>query len=145
MSRLCDGYSGSIAIPPSTHEVSKAMNKPVKIPGPDHPITVTKTPARVVVKAGGKIIGDSRNALTLKEGSYPAVQYIPRVDVDMTQLRRTEHTTYCPYKGDASYYSLPNAENAVWTYETPHPAMAAIKDHLAFYPDRVDSIEVSDT
>ena len=121
------------------------MNKPVKVPGPDHPITVTKTPARVVVKAGGHVIGDSRNALTLKEGNYPAVQYIPRADVDMTQLRRTEHITYCPYKGDASYYSLPNAENAVWTYETPHPVMAAIKDHLAFYPDRVDSIEVSDT
>jgi uncharacterized protein (DUF427 family) len=120
------------------------MNKPVRIPGPDHPITVTPTRGRVIVKAGGLVIADTRNALTLQEASYPLVHYIPREDADMSQLARTAHTTYCPYKGDASYYSFPNAENAVWSYETPHPAMAAIKDHLAFYPSRVDAIEVND-
>lgn len=120
------------------------MNKPVRIPGPDHPIAITPTRKRVVVKAGGRIIADTHNGLTLQEASYPPVQYIPRADVDMAQLARTAHSTYCPYKGDASYYSLSNAENAVWSYETPHPAMAAIKEHLAFYPDHVDSIEVSE-
>ena len=120
------------------------MNKPVRIPGPDHPIAVTPTRKRVVVKSGGRLIADTRNALTLQEATYPAVHYIPRADADMAQLARSAHTTYCPYKGDASYYSLPNAENAVWSYETPHPAMAPIKDHLAFYPDRVDSIEVTE-
>ena len=118
------------------------MNKPVKIPGPDHPITVTPTEGRVVVKAAGRVIADTRDALTLKEANYPPVQYIPRHDTDMSALTRTAHSTHCPYKGDASYYSLPSAENAVWSYEQPHPAMAAIKDRLAFYPDRVDSIEI---
>jgi uncharacterized protein (DUF427 family) len=118
------------------------MDKPVRVPGPDHPITVAPTRKRVVVRAGGRVIADTRGALTLQEASYPPVQYIPRGDADMGQLTRTVQTTYCPYKGDASYYSLPNAENAVWSYETPHPAMAAIKEYLAFYPDRVDSIEV---
>jgi uncharacterized protein (DUF427 family) len=117
------------------------MGKPVRIPGPDHPIAIAPTSGRVVVKAAGRLIADTRTALTLKEASHPAVRYIPRQDVDMAQLTRTMHSTYCPYKGDASYYSLPGVENAAWSYETPHPAMAAIKDHLAFYPDRVDSIE----
>ena len=118
--------------------------KAVKIPGPDHPITITKNPKRVVVTAGGKTIADSTDALTLKEASYPAVQYIPRKDADMTLLTRTDHSTHCPYKGDASYFSIPSAGpegiNAVWTYEHPHAAVAEIKDHLAFYPDRVDAI-----
>ena len=118
------------------------MKKPVKIPGPDHPITITPTEGRVIVKAGGRVIADTRNALTLQEADYPPVQYIPRADAEMSALTRTAHTTYCPYKGDASYYSLPGAENAVWSYENPHPAMAAIKDRLAFYPNRVDSIEI---
>ncbi|KGM34454.1 DUF427 domain-containing protein [Inquilinus limosus] len=118
--------------------------KPRKIPGPDHPITVTPNPARVVVKVAGKVVADSVSALTLREASYPPVQYIPRKDVDMAALQRTDHATYCPYKGDASYYSIPagggRADNAVWTYEAPYDAVAAIKDHVAFYPDRVDSI-----
>jgi uncharacterized protein (DUF427 family) len=122
-------------------------DKPVKIPGPDHPITVTATPGRVVVKIAGQVIADSQDALTLQESNYPAVQYIPRKDVDFTQLERTEQQTYCPFKGDASYYSItPGGErsvNSVWTYETPHDAVAEIKDHVAFYPDRVDSIEVT--
>jgi uncharacterized protein (DUF427 family) len=119
--------------------------RPVKIPGPDHPITIEPNSSRVVVKLGGHTIADSRNALTLREASYPAVQYIPRRDVDMTLLERTDHSTHCPYKGDASYYSItPGGErskNAIWTYETPHDAVSEIKDHVAFYPDRVDSIE----
>ena len=118
--------------------------KPIKIPGPDHPITIERNPERVVVSLGGHVIADSREALVLKEAAYPPVQYIPRRDVDMTLLERTAHSSYCPFKGDASYYSIPvggpRSANAVWTYETPYPAVAEIKDHLAFYPDRVDSI-----
>jgi uncharacterized protein (DUF427 family) len=120
-------------------------DKPVKIPGPDHPITIQPSQKRIVVTAGGKVIADSRAALTLKEGSYPGVQYIPRKDVNMSLLSRTQHGTYCPYKGDCSYYSIPaggeRSTNAVWSYEAPYPAVAAIKDHVAFYPDRVDSID----
>lgn len=115
-----------------------------KIAGPDHPISIEANPSRVVVEAGGKVIADTRNALTLCEASYPAVQYIPRRDVDMASLTRSEHTSYCPYKGDASYYSIPaggdRSRNAVWTYEAPFEAMAQIKDYVAFYPDRVDEI-----
>src|SRR5512134_698494 len=114
-------------------------DKPTKIPGPDHPITITRNPARVVVSVAGRVVADTRDALALRESSYPPVQYIPRKDVDMTLLKRTDHATYCPYKGDCSYYSIPaggeRAANAVWTYETPHAAVAEIKDHLAFYPN----------
>jgi uncharacterized protein (DUF427 family) len=119
-------------------------DKVVKIPGPDHPISIETNPSRVVVEVGGKIIADTRNALTLREASYPAVQYIPRRDVDMARLVRSEHTSYCPYKGDASYYSIPaggdRSVDAVWSYEAPFEAMAQIKDYVAFYPDRVDGI-----
>jgi uncharacterized protein (DUF427 family) len=118
--------------------------KPRKIPGPDHPITVTPNPGRVVVTVAGKVVADSRNALTLREASYPPVQYIPRQDVDMAALQRTDHASHCPYKGDAAYYSIPaggeRTVNAVWTYESPYDAVAEIKDHVAFYPNRVDSI-----
>lgn len=116
----------------------------MKIPGPDHPIEIRPNASRVTVTVGGKLIADSREALTLSEAGYPAVQYIPRRDVDMAALSRSDHMTYCPYKGEASYYSIPaggdRSTNAVWTYETPFPAMAAIKDYVAFYPDRVDGI-----
>jgi uncharacterized protein (DUF427 family) len=99
----------------------------------------------VVVTVGGRVIADSRRALILREAAYPPVQYIPRADVDMSSLQRTNHATYCPYKGDCAYYSItPGGErsvNAAWTYEAPYEAVAAIKDHLAFYPSRVDSIE----
>jgi uncharacterized protein (DUF427 family) len=118
--------------------------RPIKIPGPDHPITVTRNSRRVVVTLGGKTIADTRDALTLQEASYPAVQYIPRKDVDMTLLARTDHATYCPYKGEASYFSIPSggerSVNAIWTYEAAYPSVAEIQDHLAFYPDRVDGI-----
>jgi uncharacterized protein (DUF427 family) len=119
-------------------------DKPIRIPGPDHPISIEPNPSRVVVEVGGKIIADTSNALTLREASYPAVQYIPRRDVDMAALVRSEHTTYCPYKGDASYYSISaggdRSKNAVWTYEFPFEEMAQIKDYVAFYADRVDEI-----
>jgi uncharacterized protein (DUF427 family) len=119
-------------------------DRPIRIPGPDHPISIDSNPSRVVVTVGGKVIADTRDALTLREASYPAVQYIPRRDVDMAALTRSEHTTYCPYKGDASYFSIPAGGNrsvdAVWTYEAPFEAMAQIKDYVAFYPDRVGEI-----
>src|SRR5258708_38057471 len=119
-------------------------DRSIKIPGPDHPIEIQPNPSRVVVTVGSKVIADSRNALTLREAAYPPVQYIPRQDVDMAALARSDHTTYCPYKGDASYFSIPaggeRAPNAAWTYEEPFPAMAAIKDYVAFYPDRLDEI-----
>ncbi|MET0496920.1 MAG: DUF427 domain-containing protein [Steroidobacteraceae bacterium] len=118
-----------------------------KIPGPDHPITIAQHAGRVSVSAGGKVVADTRNALTVQEASYPPVQYIPRADVDMSLLERSGHVTYCPYKGECAYYSIPaggdKAVNAVWTYESPYPSVAAIAGHLAFYPDRVGSLEVS--
>ena len=98
--------------------------KQVKIPGPDHPITIERNPARIIVTTTGRIVADTREALTLREAAYPAVQYIPRKDVDMALLERTDHTTYCPYKGDCSYYSIPlggeRSVNAVWSYEAPY-------------------------
>jgi uncharacterized protein (DUF427 family) len=117
----------------------------MKLPGPDHPIDIKPNPKRVVVTVGGRAIADTTNALTLREASLPPVHYIPRADVDMTLLQRTKHSTHCPYKGDCAYFSIPaggeKAENSVWSYEEPFPAVAAIKDHLAFYPSRVDSLE----
>jgi uncharacterized protein (DUF427 family) len=124
----------------------KAMEKTIKIPGPDHPITIEKSPSRVVVSIAGRIVADTRDALTVREAKYPPVHYIPRKDVDMSLLERTDHATYCPYKGDSAYYSIPlggeRSTNAVWTYESPYESVASIKDHVAFYPDRIDSIEV---
>jgi uncharacterized protein (DUF427 family) len=120
--------------------------KSIRTPGPDHPITITQTRARVTVRLAGQLLADTRQALTMNEAAYPAVQYIPRRDVDMTQLQRTSDQTYCPYKGECTYYSIPTggerSVNAVWSYETPYPAVAEIREYLAFYPDRVDSIEV---
>jgi uncharacterized protein (DUF427 family) len=119
--------------------------KPIKLPNPDHPITIERNPARVVVSVAGRVVADTREALTLREAAYRPVQYIPRKDVDMSLLERTDHGTYCPYKGDCAYYSIPigggRSANAVWTYEAPYVAVAAIKDHLAFYPDRVDAVK----
>ena len=127
-------------------QMEKAMTtKTVKVPGPDHPITIEPTAERVVVSVAGRVVADTREALTLQQGSYRPVQYIPRKDVDMSLLKRTDNATYCPYKGDCAYYSIPiggeRSANAVWTYEAPYEAVAAIKDHVAFYPDRVDAIE----
>jgi len=118
--------------------------KQIKLPGSDHPISIQRNPARVVVSAAARVVADTGNALTLREADYPAVQYIPREDVDFSQLERTDHATYCPYKGDCNYYSIPaggeKPVNAVWSYEDPYPAVAQIKEHVAFYPDRVDEI-----
>ena len=118
--------------------------KQIRIPGPDHPISIQPNPDRVVVSVAGRVIADTRNALTLREADYSPVQYIPREDVDLSQLERTDHATYCPYKGDCSYHSVPaggkKSVNAVWTYENPYPAVEEIKGHVAFYPDRVDEI-----
>ena len=119
--------------------------KTQRVPGPDHPITIERNPTRITVSVGGRVVADTRDALTLREASYPPVQYIPRKDVDMSLLERTQHSTYCPYKGDASYYSILNggakSVNAVWTYEAAFPAVSAINEYVAFYPDRVDEIK----
>lgn len=119
--------------------------KLIKLPGPDHPISIEPNPARVIVSIAGRTVADTRGALTLREASYGAVQYIPRKDVAMTLLERTDHHTYCPYKGDCAYYSIPlggeRSVNAIWAYEAPYAAVAAIKDYVAFYPQRVDAIE----
>jgi uncharacterized protein (DUF427 family) len=119
----------------------------MKLPGPDHPIAITANPKRIRVTAGGVVVAETTHALTLKEASYPAVQYIPRADAVMSLLKRTERVTHCPYKGDAHYFSI-NAggtaiENSIWTYETPFPAMAEISGHLAFYPDKVKIEELA--
>jgi uncharacterized protein (DUF427 family) len=119
----------------------------IKIPGPEHPISIERNPNRVVVTLGGRVIADTRKALTLREAKYPPVQYIPRSDVDMAALDRSATQTYCPYKGEASYFTIPTggerSVDAIWTYETPYDAVAEIKECLAFYPDRVDAIEES--
>ena len=120
----------------------------IRIPGPDHPITIEPYSRRVIVTLGGKTIADTNDAIALREASYPAVLYIPRGDVDMAALERSATTSYCPYKGEASYFSIPaggpRSIDAIWSYEAPFEAVGAIKDRLAFYPDRVDSIEERD-
>lgn len=119
---------------------------PVKIPGPDHPITITPTAGTVTVTVGDTVVASSAHALTLQEASYPPVQYLRREDVDMTRFTPTDHTTYCPYKGTCVYFSIPaggaKSVNAIWSYQDPHDAVAVIKNYLAFYPDRVDAIEI---
>lgn len=120
--------------------------KLILTPNADHPITVEPSNSRVVVKAGGKAIADTRAALTLREADYPPVFYIPLTDVDDAQLVRTDHYSYCPYKGDASYYSIPSlgeaGENAVWEYREPYQPVAEIEGTVAFYPDRVEITEL---
>ena len=113
----------------------------MKLPGPDHPIAIAPAKGRVVVRFAGEIVADTIAALELREASYRPVLYIPRADARLTHYARTAHSTNCPYKGDASYFDLAaggsTAPNAVWSYEAPFPAMAQIKDHLAFYPNHV--------
>jgi uncharacterized protein (DUF427 family) len=117
----------------------------MKTPGPDHPITMTRNSKKIRVTLGGQVIAETTRALTLKEAAYPPVHYIPRADVRMELLERSQHSSHCPYKGEAAYYSIGvaghNAANAVWTYEQPYPAVSQIESMLAFYPDRVDAIE----
>ena len=123
--------------------------KPVLQPGPNHPIIIEPSDSRIVVTVAGQIIADSLDALRLLEASYPPVHYIPLKDVNVELLERSAHTSYCPFKGDASYYSIPvggdKSVDAVWVYEGPHSAVDGIKDHVAFYPDRVDTITVEST
>ena len=118
-------------------------------PGPDHPITVTPAKKRWRVSFENHVIADSGDVLILKEADYPAVAYFPRGDVSMEYFSRTDRSTHCPYKGDASYYTILMdgrfAENAIWTYEHPYPAMEQIRDRLAFYPDKVEIYEVEDS
>ena len=115
------------------------------VPDASHPITVAPHPGRVEVWIGETVVADSDAALALREAAYPAVLYIPRADVAMAELRPSDHTSYCPYKGEAGYFDLPAlgdvGKNAVWTYEAPHDAVAAIAGHVAFYPDRVTFVE----
>ena len=120
--------------------------KEIKIPGPDHPITISPAEGKVRVSVAGRIVAESTRALRLEEQGHDPVYYLPRNDADMSLFVRTTHYTYCPYKGDCTYYSIPiggaKSENAVWTYDKPYEAVAEIKEHLAFYPSRVDAIEV---
>jgi uncharacterized protein (DUF427 family) len=125
------------------------MSREVKIPGPEHPITVTPSGDHVVVRSGQETIADSHSTLVLQEADYPPVRYVPLADVDRSQLAPSALTTYCPYKGEASYYSItPDAESgtdAVWFYDSPYPPVAEIEGHVAFYPDRVEiSVETAD-
>ncbi len=121
------------------------IERSAKIPGPDHPIAIEGNTSHVVVTYHGEVIADTHKALRLREANYPGVLYIPRADVAMAKLTRSEQKTYCPYKGECSYYSLPagdaRAVNAVWTYETPYESVSEIREHLAFYPDRVEITE----
>jgi uncharacterized protein (DUF427 family) len=113
----------------------------------EHPITIEPTTKRVRVHFNGRVVADTTRAITLREATLPPVQYIPREDADMSLLERTAHKSHCPYKGEAAYYTIRTdgraADNAIWTYENPYPEVAPIKGHLAFYPDRVDRIEVA--
>jgi uncharacterized protein (DUF427 family) len=119
----------------------------MKLPGPDHPIAITPGGDRVRVMLNGQVVADTKRALVLQETTYKPVFYIPREDAQLALLEKTAHSTHCPYKGDASYYTIKAgdrvAANAIWSYETPYPAMQEIAGHLAFYPDRVDAIEVT--
>jgi uncharacterized protein (DUF427 family) len=122
-----------------------SVEKQVLEPTAEHPITVTPTGKHVVVKAGDVTIADTHSAVSLAESNYPPVLYVPLSDVDAAQIERTDHATYCPYKGDAGYYSLPAlgslGDNAVWEYTDPYPAVAEIKGTVAFYADRVEITE----
>ncbi len=120
-------------------------SRPVKIPGPDHPITIATNPNALEVCLDGQLIAQTTRALTMREGGYPPVHYIPRADTNMPLLHDSARTSYCPFKGEASYFSIgvdnARAEDAVWFYREPFDAVAEIKDHLAFYTDKVDITE----
>ena len=120
----------------------------MKLPGPDHPISIVANPKRLRVRYQGHVIADSEAVLTLTEAGYKPVPYFPRADVDVAFLTRTDRVTYCPYKGEARYFTILMdgrfAENAVWTYEEPYPAMEAIRERLAFYPNMVEIYEAGE-
>jgi uncharacterized protein (DUF427 family) len=125
--------------------MSTTTDRPIKQPDANHPITIEPNPARVTVAVGGRVVADSTRTLTLREADYAPVSYFPPEDVDFEQLTATEHSSYCPFKGEANYYSVPaggdRSRDAVWQYRDAYPAVGEISDHLAFYPDRVDSID----
>jgi uncharacterized protein (DUF427 family) len=114
----------------------------VKVPGPDHPITIEPVSEQVTVQANGRIVAQTKSALLLREASLPPVYYVPLEDVDESLIERSDTHTYCPYKGDASYYNVVTDDgtvvDAVWTYERPYEAMRAIAGHVAFYPHKVE-------
>ncbi|MGH2834003.1 MAG: DUF427 domain-containing protein [Solirubrobacteraceae bacterium] len=120
-------------------------DRPTLQPGPDHPITIQASEEQLIVSVDGRVVADTHDALILREANYPPVPYIPLKDVDTSLLQANDHSTYCPYKGQCSYYSIPiggeGSVNAVWEYKQPHDAVIQIKDHVAFYPDRVENIE----
>jgi len=115
--------------------------RPVLQPTKEHPITISPTEAKVVVRVGDEVVAESTSALTLQESNYPAVQYLPVADVTSKLVGPTATTSYCPYKGDCSYYSIATAggeiADAIWTYQSPYPAVAEIAGHVAFYPNKV--------
>ncbi len=118
-------------------------DKPVREPTADHPITVEPTGKHVTVRVSGEVVAESDKALTLQESTYPAVYYLPVGDVVQSALTSSATTTYCPYKGDASYYHVTTGsggivEDVIWTYEQPYPAVADIAGHVAFYPDKAE-------
>ena len=126
--------------------ITLKQGKEIKIPGPDHPITISPAEGKIRVTVAGKVVAGSSHALRLDQKGYPPVYYISRTDAGMSLLVRTTHYTYCPYKGDCTYYSIPiggtKSEFAVWTYEKAYDSVASIKDYLAFYPTRLDAIEI---
>ena len=113
-------------------------------PSAAHPITVKPTGRPVTVTVNGEVVATTEAALTLQESTYPAVQYVPLGDVAATALSRSDTVTYCPYKGDANYYDVTaggqTVADAIWTYESPYPAVAAIAGHVAFYADKADVV-----
>ncbi|HWD40919.1 MAG TPA: DUF427 domain-containing protein [Fimbriimonas sp.] len=115
------------------------------LPGPDHPISIQANPNHVIARYHDRVVADTHHAMTLKEASYPPVQYVPREDADLTVMRPTDHHTHCPYKGDASYHSIvtpdSEADNAVWSYEEPYEVAKPIQGYFAFYPDVVEITE----
>jgi uncharacterized protein (DUF427 family) len=117
------------------------MQAPIQAGTADHPITITPAPNRVRVTFAGRVVADTKRALSLAEASYAPVMYIPREDVDLATFERTDHKTHCPYKGEASYYSIHAGDrtspNALWSYEQPLEAVSAIAGYMAFYPNRV--------
>jgi uncharacterized protein (DUF427 family) len=130
----------------STMQTKSSAGKEIRIPGPDHPVTISLPEGKVRVTVAGRIVAESAQALRLEEKGCPPVYYLPRNHADISLLVPTTHYTYCPYKGDCTYYSVPiggsKSVYAVWTYEKPYEAVADIKEHLAFYPSRVDAIDM---
>ena len=111
-------------------------------------IVLQPGPRRVLVRFAGQVVADSANAITLHERGHDPVHYLPMEDVDRAMLEDSDRSTHCPYKGDARYWSIRCAggfsRDALWSYENPLPDVTAIQGHVAFYPDRVESISIED-